>query len=321
MMHRCIMFFAVALSLPLAVASDFQKTYDAAADTRITILTLHGDIKLSGYDGKVIEISAIKNGPDRDRVEIENESSENHIHIFSRYPDPVQNNATVDFEIRVPKEIFYNTGPIAKPQGERVFNLNLQVFAGETPAPEEEPAHPKTPLPAKTPSSTKTPPTAKTPLSAKTSPPSGRGLQFPHSVYLKSTSGQITVSDVSGSMRLETGSRNIEVQNVEGMIYASSVSGDIKGILKQTSGHGMLQFSSISGNISMQAPDDISAQVRIQSSSGQVKTDFPLETREMRYGPGKFIQGILGAGNQMLDIRSVSGTITFSKIPSEAKSK
>jgi hypothetical protein len=159
----------------------------------------------------------------------------------------------------------------------------------------------------------------KTPPKMSPSPP--EPLQSPHAIYLKSNSGQITISDVSGSIRVETGGRNIEIQNVAGMLYALSLSGDIKVLLKQTSHRSFLQFSSVSGNISVQAPDDISTQVRIQSSTGQVKTDFPLETRETRYGPGKSIQGRLGAGSQMLDIRSVSGAITFSKKPQETKDK
>ena len=300
MVPRCIILFAMTLSLPAVAVADFHKIYDNAADKRITILTLHGDIKLSGYDGKSIDISAVKKGPDRDRVEIEDASFGNHIHIFPRYLEPERNNATVDFEIRVPKEIFYNAGPAiekpSKPQEKspdgRTFSPRPKQFPGETPKPPMASIPPKTPPGA-----------------------------LPHTIYLKSNSGQITISDVAGSIRAETGGRNIEVQNVEGMLYVSSVSGDIRGLLKQTSRRSVLQFSSISGNISVQAPDDISAQVRIQSSTGQVKTDFSLEVRDMRYGPGRSIQGKLGDGNHVLNIRSVSGAINFFKKPPETKSK
>ena len=300
MVPRYIILFAMALSLPLAAAADFQKTYDDAANRRIIIVVLHGDIKLSGYDGKNIEISAVKKGPDGEQVEIEEVVEGNQINIFSRYPDPARNNATVDFEIRVPKEIFYNAAPDAKPQGGRIFNL-YQRFSGDAPPP---------------PGASSAPPNKPPPPKM---PPAGGVLQLPHAIYLKSNSGQITVSDVAGSMRLE--GRNIEVRDVEGTLYAYSTSGDIKGVLKQTSRRSVLQFSSSSGSISVQAPEDIGAQVRIQSPAGQVKTDFPLETREMRYGSGKFIQGRLGAGTHMIDIRSLSGAITFSKKSSETKDK
>jgi len=296
-----IILFAVVFYVPVITAADFEKTYDDAANRRITIVVLHGDIKLSGYDGKNIEISAVKKGPDRDMVVIEDVSAGNQINIFSRYPNPARNNATVDFEIRVPKEIFYNAAPSAKPQGEQVFSPSPQRFPGDAPAPPEGGAPPKPPAP-----------------SPKTFPPPFPWA-LPHAVYLKSNSGHITISDIAGSIRLE--GRNIEARNVEGTLYAFSTSGDIKGVMERISRRSVLQFSSSSGNISLQAPDDISAQVRIQSSSGQVKTDFPLETKEMRYGSGKFIQGRLGNGNSIIDIRSLNGAITFSKSVREQKEK
>ena len=298
MMPKCIIFFTIAAGLPMASAADFQKSWDNAQDRRITVFTPHGDIKLSGHDGKNIDVSAVKKGPDGERVAIEDVSVGNHINIFSRYMDPARNDATVDFEIRVPKEIFYVVEPMSKFQDVR--GMYFQDFPGGTPPPTGAPESPKPP-----------PPPGVSTL-PRISPPPGF-MQFPHAIFLKSNSGQIRISDVAGSIRVE--GRNIEIQNVEGMLYASSGSGDINGTLKQTSRRGgVLRLSSSSGNISLQAPNDIGAQVRIQSTTGQVKTDFPLETNVMRYG-GKFIEGRLGDGNQILDIRSVSGAISFFKKP------
>jgi hypothetical protein len=312
MMPKYIILFAMAFSPPMATAADFHKTYDNVAERRITIFTLHGDIKLSGYDGETIYISAVKSGPDRDRVEIVDASVGNQIHVFPRYLEPARNNATVDFEIRVPKEIFYNAEPAAKPkhpQGEREFTSRFQRFPGEMPELQGKSKPLEKPVPA-----------GKPELQGKPKiPPAPSGKPEPS--MTPAPARPRGISDVAGSIRAETGGRNIEVHNVEGMLSASSVSGDIKGLLKHASHRSVLQFSSISGNISVQAPDDISTQVRIQSSTGQVKTDFPLEMKEMRYGPGRFIQGKLGAGNHMLDIRSVSGTINFSRKPSGSKSK
>ena len=320
MMPRNIILFAMAISLPVA-AADFQKTYDDAPNRRITIVAHHGDIKLSGYDGENIEISAVKKGTDRDQVVIEDISVGNHIHIFSRYSDPALDDATVDFEIRLPKEVFYIADPDAKPQGGRVLNPYFQRSPGDAPAPPGTSTMSNTSqLPkteenrsksSQTSPSPKTLPSQKTPLLPKIPLSPARAVQLPHAIYLKSNSGQISVSDIAGSIRLE--GLNIEIQNVEGTLYAFSTSGDIKGVLKQTSRRSVFQFSSSSGNILLHAPEDIGARVNIQSSTGQVKTDFPLETRDLRYGSGKFIQGRLGDGNHTIEIRSSSGAINFLK--------
>ena len=319
----------MAFSLPVVSAADFQKTWDDAAGRRITIFTPHGDIKLIGYDGKNIDISAVKKGPDHERVRIEDISIGNHINIFSRYLDPARNNATVDFEIRVPNEIFYNIEPMSKPPDGR--GMYFQGFPGGTPTPssQDASASPKPSIPSDVSPSPKPSPTPDASALPKLPPPPGAStfpkifppvgaMQFPHAIFLKSNSGRISISDVAGSMRVE--GRSIEIYNVDGMLYASSGSGEIKGTLKKTSRSGVLRLSSSSGNISLQAPDDIGALVHIQSTTGQVKTDFPLVTNEMRYG-GKFIEGRLGEGNQILDIRSVSGAITFFKKTPETKDK
>lgn len=299
MMPKCILFLAAALSFQVASAADFQKTWDDAANRRITIFTLHGDIKLSGYDGINIEILAVKKGLDSELVEIQDASFENQISIFPKYLESVRTNATVDFEIRVPKEIFYNAEPRIKPQVGRASGQRFQRFPGEPPATPGSPPPPGPPM---------------LPYPKPPGPLPPGGGQFSHSIYLKSNSGRITISDVAGSIRVE--GRDIEVRNIEGTLYAYSTSGDIKGVLKQASRSSALQFSSSSGNISVQAPNDISAQISIQSSTGQVKTDFPLETRELRYGSGKFVQGKLGDGNNIINIRSLSGAINFLKKPS-----
>ena len=249
MVPKCILFFTVAFGLPLLEAADFHKIYDHVPSRNITILTWHGDIKLSSYDGNSVEILAVKKGPDRELVAIQEGGSGHRIHLFSKYLDSKRSNATVDYEIRVPKGIFYDN------------------------------------------------------------------------IHLKSNSGTITVEGAAGFIRLETVGRAIEVRDVEGTLIATSVSGDVKGYLKQTTNLNMLRFSSSSGNVVVQAPVDLNAQVHLESASGQLKTDFPLEVKEMRYGPGKFAHGKLGTGNQVLEARSIFGAVNLFKKPLESVEK
>jgi len=248
MVPRFIFFFTVALGLPLLEAADFHKIYDSVHSRSITILTWHGDIKLSSYDGNSVEVLAVRKGPDRDLVKIQ-EGGGHGIHLFSRYLDSKRNNATVDYEIHVPKGIFFDN------------------------------------------------------------------------IHLKSNSGTITVEGAAGFIRLETVGRAIEARDVEGTLIATSVSGDVKGYLKQTTNLNMLRFSSSSGNVVVQAPVNLNAQVHLESASGQLKTDFPLEVKEMRYGPGKFAHGKLGTGNQVLEARSIFGAVNLFKKPLESVEK
>jgi DUF4097 and DUF4098 domain-containing protein YvlB len=72
-----------------------------------------------------------------------------------------------------------------------------------------------------------------------------------------------------------------------------------------------MSFSSISGNIDISAPSNLDALVEMSSASGILKTDFPLEIQESRYGPGRSARGRLGKGKQILHIRSVTGRVSL----------
>jgi hypothetical protein len=242
---QCIIALAITYSFPLIQAQDFHKNYAIPPKGNIHIVNPQGNIKVYGYAGKDIEILAFKKGPDRDFVEIQDNSFGNQISLFPRYLQFGQMNArlnaSVDFEIRVPKSVEYNFSP------------------------------------------------------------------------LKSLSGNIEVFDVVGRVWAESVGGSVEIRDVQGLISASSNTGSVHGDFKQAPLYSKMWFRTISGSILVKAPFNINAMVKMQSGAGLLKTDFPIEIQEMRYGPGKFVDGKLGTGNQMVDIRSVYGNISLIK--------
>jgi hypothetical protein len=243
MKFRCIIALAIAFGLPLANAQDFRKSYAIGPKGNIRIVNPQGNIKVYGYTGKEIEVLAFKKGPDRDFLEIQDNSFGNQISLFPRYLQfgraIPRMNASVDFEIRVPKSIEYNFSPI------------------------------------------------------------------------KSLSGNVEVTNVIGSVWAESVGGNVEIRDVQGLINASSISGSVHGDFKQTPRLNKMWFRTISGSILVKAPFNLNAMVKMQSDAGLLKTDFPIEIQEMRYGLGKFVDGKLGAGTQTVDIRSVYGNISL----------
>jgi len=243
---KCIIALAIAFSLSTVVAQDFNKNYNLPPDGRIVISLLRGDIKISGYEGKEIEVVVVNKGSDRDLVEIQDSSFGNRIHLIPQYKQykPFQD-VSVDFEIRVPKTVRYN------------FEINV-------------------------------------------------------------TSGKITVYDVMGFIGLESRSSSIELRDVQGIIKANSINGNIICNLSKTFDRNDIRLSSNSGNVSVQAPADLSARVYMESSAGRLKTDFPLEIQGRRYGQGQTATGKLGAGNQFLSIRSAWGSVNLDSITKRA---
>jgi len=223
-------------------AQDFQKTYQLPAGGFVRIGNISGDIRVAGYEGSGIVVTGVKTGADRDRITIEDVSSPDRIEIKVRYPQGGTGDASVDFEIKVPRSVRYNF--------EKLYSV----------------------------------------------------------------SGSISVTGVTAQIRAETVSGNVDVLDVAGVVSASTVSGSVTVEIKRLDGGGDMKFQSVSGNVTVKAPANLDADVDMATISGGLKTDFPIEVVEPRYGPGRSAKGRIGAGMRNLHIRSVSGRVSLSRL-------
>jgi len=128
---------------------------------------------------------------------------------------------------------------------------------------------------------------------------------------LSSFNGNVEVTDVIGQLRAESVRGNVELSDITGLVSASSFSGNVKIDIGKTQDRNNMRFSSISGNIDISAPSNLDALIEMSSASGMLKTDFPLDIQESRYGPGRSARGRLGTGKQILRVRSVTGRVSL----------
>jgi len=92
-----------------AAAQDFQKSYQLGAGASIRIGNISGDVAVTGYDGNAIVVTGTKQGPDKETVQIEDRSSGNAVDVTVRYPRHCNDcNASVQFQVQVPRSISYN---------------------------------------------------------------------------------------------------------------------------------------------------------------------------------------------------------------------
>jgi DUF4097 and DUF4098 domain-containing protein YvlB len=123
----------------------------------------------------------------------------------------------------------------------------------------------------------------------------------------------VYIEGVAGRLRAESVRGSVALKDVKGLVSAMSFSGNINVDIGKTQDRGNMMFSSISGSIDVSASADLNALVDISCSSGLLRTDFPLEIQELRYGPGRSARGRLGTGMQILHIRSVTGRVSLIK--------
>jgi DUF4097 and DUF4098 domain-containing protein YvlB len=109
--------FGVVLSTT-AAAQDFQKTYRIGPGSQVRISNISGDVIVTGYDGDAIVVSGIKKGRDRDQVEIEDRSGTGNVDVGVRYPKHCNCDASVRFEVKVPRSVNYDFDHIASVSGD-----------------------------------------------------------------------------------------------------------------------------------------------------------------------------------------------------------
>jgi hypothetical protein len=132
---------------------------------------------------------------------------------------------------------------------------------------------------------------------------------------LSSFNGNVVISNVIGRMRADSRRGNVEVRDVRGWVSATSVSGDVIVDISRVKDPSNMRFRSISGNVVVSAPANLDALIEMSSDSGMLRTDFPIDVQERRYGPGREARGKLGSGKQILWINSNSGRVSLIQKP------
>ena len=128
---------------------------------------------------------------------------------------------------------------------------------------------------------------------------------------ISSFNGNVEISNVIGRLRAESVRGNVVLKGVSGLVSASSHSGNVRVEIHEAQGRNNMRFSSISGDVDVQAPAGLDALIDMSSISGLLKTDFPIEIQERRYGPGRSARGRLGSGKQIIFMTSVSGIVSL----------
>ncbi len=129
-------------------------------------------------------------------------------------------------------------------------------------------------------------------------------------VSANSVSGDVSLSDVSGDIRVNSVSGDVKVTGAStGSVRANSVSGDVEIVVDQLTGSGDLEFSTVSGDVIITLPANVDADIRMNTLSGELTSDFPLTTQgETRR---REIEARIGAGGRLMKFNSVSGDVTL----------
>lgn len=123
----------VCLLLSLnAAAQDFRKSYEVGQGGSISVRNVSGDVAVTVYEGETVLVLGFKEGRDRDLVQVEDNSAGNNVDVRARYPQNCDCNASIRFEVKVPR-VNYKFDAISSTSGDvEVTGVSGDLWAKST---------------------------------------------------------------------------------------------------------------------------------------------------------------------------------------------
>src|SRR5215471_5196010 len=115
--HAAIFGVLVGLLTASAAAQDFQKAYRIGQGGSVRVHNVSGDVNIRGYDGDQITVAGFREGRDANLLSVEDLSQGNGVEVRAKYPEHCNCDASIRFEVQVPRSISYSFDHISTASG------------------------------------------------------------------------------------------------------------------------------------------------------------------------------------------------------------
>ncbi len=130
-------------------------------------------------------------------------------------------------------------------------------------------------------------------------------------LHVENVNGNVTVQDVHGDLSLSSTNGDVVAGKVSGNVRVHTTNGRVEVTFVSLDPGNEISLKSTNGSILVSLPDGIGADVRAGTTNGSISTDFPLKVQG-RYN-SKRVQGTLGEGGCLIDLRTTNGSITLER--------
>jgi len=130
---------------------------------------------------------------------------------------------------------------------------------------------------------------------------------------------RFSAQSVNGEIRADNMGKNVVARTVNGSVNVStkewadvsSVNGSVEARMGRADWDGTLHIKTVNGSITLEMPNDLSADVNFRSVNGRLNSDFPL-TVQGSMG-GRRLEGKVGNGGRELVVETVNGSVDLKK--------
>jgi hypothetical protein len=140
--------------------------------------------------------------------------------------------------------------------------------------------------------------------------------------------GHIEVENISGEIEAQSQNASLTITNVSGSVVANTMNGKINVSLNKVTANKSMSFSTMNGNMEIQLPADVKANVKMRSDNGEIWTDFDVKlgatskttVTDNRPSGGRYrvrvdktIEGTINGGGPEMRFSTMNGRITIGK--------
>ena len=287
-MKKAMFFVLVAMAVAGVAQADrtVDETRPLAADGRVEISNISGEIKVIGWSGDGVVIT----GTLEDGVkELDISSSGSRLSIEVDLERRTRNNGSAYLTVKIPVTADLDVETVSA-------DISVDGVLGEV---DLESVSGQVEVSGET-------------RSLEASSVSGDVLATTTvgRAELESVSGDIIVRHATGRLEASVVSGNIVIEGgTLDSFDAETVSGSIFCAANPTD-RGRFKMETMSGKIEMVVSPDVNADFYIETYSGSIKNDIgPSPTRTDEYAPGKELRFTAGSGGARVSIESFSGSV------------
>ncbi len=165
-------------------------------------------------------------------------------------------------------------------------------------------------------------------LQARSSDGSIRADRLQGRVELRTNDGSVRVDEVQGQLDVQTRDGSITLEDVDGDVTLSTGDGGITSAgrfasLKARSGDGSITIradrgsamkgdwsvTTGDGSVAVYLPETFNAEIDAETGDGTVRSEFDVQGADTERHPRRVLRGKIGAGGNLLRIRTGDGSI------------